>query len=126
MSRRAGEDRKRSLARLAGADGERIALIFLILKGYWPLARGYRGNGGEIDIVMRRGRSVVAIEVKRRATLTEAEAAITPGKLRRIAAGMRQFRAERRLDDRFDYRCDAVLVAPGRWPRHVVGIGELD
>jgi putative endonuclease len=126
VNRRSGEDRRRSLARLSGADGERIALLLRLLEGYWPLARGYRGHGGEIDLVMRRGRTIVAVEVKRRATFADAEAAITPDKLRRVAAGLRQFRAERRLDDRFDYRFDAVLIAPGRWPRHATNIGALD
>jgi putative endonuclease len=126
MTRRAGEDRKRSLAHLAGVDAERIAVLFLICKGYWPLARDYRGRGGEIDIVMRRGRTIIAVEVKTRATLAAAEAAVTPGKIARIAAGMRQFRAERRLDDGLTYRCDAVLIAPRRWPRHLTDVGSLD
>ncbi len=40
--RRSGEDRRRSLAALFGADAERLSLLLLILKGYWPLARRYR------------------------------------------------------------------------------------
>jgi putative endonuclease len=126
MSRRVGEDRKRTLARLAGVDAERLAVLYLVAKGYWPLARDYRGRGGEIDIVVRRGRTVVAVEVKTRPTLVAAEAAITPAKIARIAAGMRQFRAERRLGDDLDYRCDAVLIAPRHWPRHLTDIGPLD
>lgn len=126
MSRAPGEDRKRSLARLAGVDAERLALLCLLARGYWPLARDWRGRGGEIDLIMRRGRTVIAVEVKARPTFDAAEAAITPAKIARIAAAMRQFRAERRLDDRLDYRCDAVLIAPRRWPRHVRNIGALD
>jgi putative endonuclease len=126
MTRRTGEDRRRSLARLAGVDAERLALMFLIGKGYWPLARDYRGRGGEVDLIMRRGRTIVAVEVKARPTLEQAGAAITPAKLRRIAAGLAQFRAERRLDDGHVFRCDAVLVAPRRWPRHLVDVGALD
>jgi putative endonuclease len=125
MSRHAGEDRKRSLARLAGADAERLAMLWLIAKGYWPLARDYRGRGGEIDLIMRRGRTIVAVEVKARKTIAEAGAAITPAKIARIAAGVRQFRAERRLDDGLTYRCDAVLIAPRTWPRHIEDFGPL-
>ncbi len=127
MSRRgAGEDRRRSLARLAGVDAERLALLLLVAKGYWPLARDYRGHRGEIDLVMRRGRTIVAVEVKSRPTLEQAAEAVTPAKLRRIAAGLRQFRAERRLGDGNVFRSDAVLVAPRRWPRHVADVGPLD
>lgn len=125
MGRRSGEDRARSLANLFGADAERLALLFLMLKGYWPLARNYRAPGGEIDIVMRRGRVIVAVEVKARPTLEGAAEAVTPTKLRRIAIAMARFRAEKRLDDSFQIRCDAVLVAPRRWPVHVVNSGPL-
>jgi putative endonuclease len=120
-----GEDRRRSLANLRGSDAERIALLLLIAKGYWPMARRYLGHSGEIDLVMKRGRTIVAVEVKARATLAEAAAAITPAKLRRISLAMRQFRSQHRLNDAYDYRCDAVLIAPWTWPRHVVNVGEL-
>jgi putative endonuclease len=126
MKRRSGEDRRRSLARLAGADAERLAMLLLVAKGYWPMARGYRGRQGEIDLIMRRGRTIVAVEVKARATLAQAADAVTPAKIRRIAGGMRQFRAERRLDDGYVLRCDAVLIAPWRWPRHLANVGPLD
>jgi putative endonuclease len=69
---------------------------------------------------------VIAVEVKARPTLMQAAEAITPGKLRRIGAAMRQFRAERGLGDDLDFRCDAVLIAPRRWPRHVVDVGALE
>ncbi|MGL5139545.1 MAG: YraN family protein [Beijerinckiaceae bacterium] len=123
---RTGEDRARGLSRLFGADAERLAVLALRLKGYGVLARNYRGHGGEIDIVARRGRLIGAVEVKARPKLDLAFAAVTPAQIRRIGAAMRQFRAERRLDDRFTFRCDAVLVVPGRWPRHVVDVGALE
>ena len=125
MARRSGEDRARSLANLLGADAERLALLFLLFKGYWPLARRYRAPGGEIDIVMRRGRVIVAVEVKARASIALAAETINQAKLRRIGSALRSFRAERRLDDGYDFRCDAILIAPHRWPRHIVNAGTL-
>ncbi len=125
MARPSGEDRQRSLAALFGADAERLSLLLLILKGYWPLARRYRAPGGEIDLVMRRGRTIVAVEVKARPTLEEAAAAVTTAQLRRIGIALSRFRAERGLDDSYHFRCDAVLVAPRRWPRHIVDAGAL-
>ena len=119
MARQRGEDRRRSLANLAGADAERLALVLLVLKGYWPMARRYLAPMGEIDLIVRRGKTIVAVEVKARATLDSAAAAITPAKLRNIGLAMNAFRAGRQLDDSYTFRCDAVLVAPRRWPRHV-------
>jgi putative endonuclease len=125
MARRSGEDRRRSLANLAGADAERLALLLLVLKGYWPMARRYLSPMGEIDLIMRRGKTIVAVEVKARATLEAAATAVTPAKLARIGAGMNAFRTERRLDESYIFRCDAVLVAPRSWPRHLVNVGGL-
>jgi putative endonuclease len=126
MARRGGEDRKRSLAYLAGLDAERLALLLLVAKGYWPLAKRYLAPSGEIDLIVRRGRSIVAVEVKARADLDAAAASITSAKLRRIGAALAHFRTERRLDDAYHFRCDAVLVAPRRWPRHIVDVGSLE
>ncbi|MFM9976017.1 MAG: YraN family protein [Beijerinckiaceae bacterium] len=119
-----GEDRRRSLANLRGIDAERIALILLIAKGYWPMAQRYLGHSGEIDLIMKRGRVIVAVEVKARKSLEEAALTITPAKLRRIGLAMNQFRSKHRLGDEYVYRCDAVLIAPWKWPRHIVNAGE--
>jgi putative endonuclease len=100
--------------------------MMLIAKGYWPMARRYLGHSGEIDLIMKRGRVIVAVEVKARASLDEAAATITPAKLRRIGLAMRQFRSQRRLDDTYIYRCDAVLIAPWAWPKHVVDVGVIE
>ncbi|MCA3565139.1 MAG: YraN family protein [Methylocystis sp.] len=126
MTNRSGEDRKRSLAFLAGLDAERLALLVMVMKGYWPLARRYLTHAGEIDLIMQRGKTIVAVEVKARATLEAAERTFTHAKLKRIGAALAAFRAERRLDDRYVFRCDAVFIAPRRWPRHVVNAGPLE
>ncbi|MGL4637084.1 MAG: YraN family protein [Beijerinckiaceae bacterium] len=120
-----GEDRKRSVANLQGADAERVALVYLMAKGYWPMARRYLSQAGEVDLIMQRGKTVVLVEVKARSTLDAAAMSITPDKIRRLGAALNRFRAERQLDDSYTFRCDLVLVAPWKWPRHVVNAGEL-
>jgi putative endonuclease len=120
-----GENRQRSLSFLRGLDAERMALLLLIAKGYWPLAKRYLAHSGEVDLIMKRGRTIVAVEVKARKTLDAAAMTITPQKIARIARAMNQFRAERRLDDTYIFRVDAVLVAPWTWPKHVENIAGL-
>jgi putative endonuclease len=120
-----GENRGRSLAQLFGADAERLALLLLILKGYWPMARHYRSGGGEIDLIVRRGRTIVAVEVKARRTAEEAAQAIGSAQISRITRSFNSFRAERRLDDNHIFRLDAVFVSPRRWPQHVKNIADL-
>jgi putative endonuclease len=120
-----GENRERSLSYLRGLDAERIALLLLIAKGYWPMAKRYLGAAGEIDLIMKRGRTIVAVEVKARKTIQDAGVTITDAKIARIAKAMNQFRSQKRLDDSYIFRIDAVLVAPRSWPRHIENVGGL-
>jgi putative endonuclease len=118
-----GENRERSLSYLRGLDAERVALLLLIAKGYWPMAKRYLGASGEVDLIMRRGRTIVAVEVKARKTIDAAGATITPTKIARIAKAMNQFRSQKRLDDSYIFRIDAVLIAPWVWPKHIENVG---
>lgn len=107
-----------------GLDAEAWAALWLQAKGYRILARRYLRAGGEIDLVVRRGGVLVFVEVKARPSHDEALASITPGKLARISRAARAFLAGMPGGAAI-VRCDAVLVAPWRWPRHVEAIGEL-
>lgn len=49
-----------------GLFTEYIAIVLLFFKGYKILARRYKTRYGEIDILTRKGKSIVAIEVKSR------------------------------------------------------------
>ncbi|RZJ16298.1 MAG: YraN family protein [Brevundimonas sp.] len=109
-------------ARRQGHDGEWLAALWLMLKGYQVLAFRLKGRGGEVDILARRGRVLAVVEVKRRRTLDAALLAIHPEQLRRLrAAGAAVARGRRSLAG-LDVRLDMVALAPGRFPRHVRGI----
>ncbi|MGZ4809754.1 MAG: YraN family protein [Thermoanaerobaculia bacterium] len=60
------------VARL-GSAGERRAAWFYRLRGYRIIGRNVRLSAGEIDLVLRRGRTVVIAEVKTRQSLTAGE-----------------------------------------------------
>ena len=51
-----------------GADwqAERFVMCAYMLGGYWPVARRLRTKAGELDLVMRRGKTLIGIEVKYR------------------------------------------------------------
>lgn len=49
-------------------DGERRALRHYRLRGFRLLDANVRAGGYELDLVLRRGRTVVFVEVKQRAT----------------------------------------------------------
>lgn len=50
--------------RKLGRLGERIALSFLVDRGCTPITANTRADGGELDLVIRDGPKLVAVEVK--------------------------------------------------------------
>lgn len=72
--------------RRSGLESERAAESFLVLKGYFPLARNHVCRGGELDLVMRDGETIVFVEVRRRreGALVGALESITDAKRRRV------------------------------------------
>jgi putative endonuclease len=54
--------------RALGADGEAAAAAWYEANGYEVLARNWRCREGELDLVVRRARTIVFCEVKARTT----------------------------------------------------------
>ena len=111
--------RRRNEAR--GRNAETIAAWFLRAKGYRILGRRVRVHVGEIDLVARRGDTLVFVEVKARRALDSAVIALHPAALRRIEA------AARVLTPHYGRGCtttriDAVLVQPWRLPVHMIAL----
>jgi putative endonuclease len=102
-----------------GISAESRAAAFLIAKGFRILARRWRSPLGEIDIVARRRKLLVFAEVKARATLDEAAEAVNERQRRRIAAAAEIWLAANPDNMIRDVRFDAILVAPGKIPRHI-------
>lgn len=106
-------------AYLKGARGERIAAFYLGLKGYKILEKRFKTPVGEIDLIARKGKTLVAIEVKTRATLEKASLALTPLQQQRIQKALLFYLTGKTLD--LDLRFDLVLISFWRWPRHIQG-----
>jgi putative endonuclease len=102
-----------------GISAESRAAAFLIAKGFRILARRWRSPLGEIDIVARRRHLLVFAEVKARASLAEAAESVDERQRRRIAAAAEIWLAANPDKAIFDVRFDAILVAPGKIPRHI-------
>jgi putative endonuclease len=102
-----------------GLSAESRAAAYLVAKGYRILARRWKSPVGELDIVARRRRLLVFVEVKARATLDDAAEAVLPRQQQRIAAAAEAWLATYPDPKITDMRFDAILVAPGRLPRHI-------
>ncbi len=116
---------KRQAAEQRGRRAERIAALWLRLKGYRILGARVRTPAGEIDIVARRGRMLAFVEVKARDDDHDASAALEPARLRRVS------RAANLVLDRYIKGCegariDALVIARGRLPRHFEGVVDGD
>jgi putative endonuclease len=101
-----------------GHGAEWIAAGFLMLKGYQILGFRLKTRGVEIDILARRGRTAVVVEVKRRASLDAALQALDPRQLERLRAAGAALLRQRPSLAGLRLRIDAVALAPGRIPRH--------
>ena len=103
-----------------GVSAETRAAAFLMAKGYRILMKRFRTRYGEIDIVARRRNLLVFVEVKARASLDEAAYAVTPRQQARIIDAAQAWLMAHPEHADFDLRFDAMLIAPGRLPRHLL------
>jgi putative endonuclease len=121
---KAGEARTPAPERVAafqtGLSAESRCAAWLLAKGYRILARRFRSRAGEIDIIARRRGVIAFIEVKARATLDDAAYAITPQQRQRIIAAAEAWLATHPQYANDDCRFDAMLIAPGHLPRHLI------
>lgn len=122
--RSAAERRRTTYGR--GRSAELVALACLALKGYRPLARRYAAAGGEVDLIVRRGSTIAFVEVKARAAMDDAAGAIGLVKRRRFSRAVRAWLVQHPWAVRNTLRADAVFVAPGRGPLHVVSAFEIE
>lgn len=112
---------QREAAEQRGRRAETIAAWYLRLKGWRIVARRVRVRGGEVDIVARRGHTLAFVEVKWRASAAALADSIDERRLRRVAVAADQLRHRyAKADD--DVRIDVILLAPGRWPHHLVNV----
>jgi putative endonuclease len=118
--------RDRRAAERQGHRAETLAALYLQLKGYRLIARRFKTPVGEIDLVMRRGRLIVFVEVKARRTADEAILAVSPTARRRILRAADWFIASRPEAADFGVRFDVVALSPRRWPHHLRDAFSLD
>jgi putative endonuclease len=117
-------DPERQAAFRTGISAESRAAALLIAKGFRILARRWKSPVGEIDIVARRRSLLIFVEVKARNNLDEAAESVTPRQRQRIAAAAEAWLATYPDESLRDIRFDAMLVAPGKMPRHIAGAFE--
>jgi putative endonuclease len=105
-----------------GHGAEWMAALYLMLKGYQILAFRLKTKGGEIDILARKGPSLIVVEVKRRLTRDDALLAVTQDQYARLLRAGQSVQRSRPSLLRLDLRIDLLALAPMRWPHHLKGL----
>ena len=121
----AGTEKRNAAFRL-GVSAERRAALFMAAKGYRTLAKRWKTPVGEIDLVVQRGALIAFVEVKARAGLDAAAEAVLPRQKKRIIAAAEAWLAAHPEHAGYDMRFDAILVAPGKLPRHIEAAFEVE
>jgi putative endonuclease len=96
-----------------------MAAALLMAKGYRILGRRTKTPQGEIDLIAVCGRRLAFVEVKRRPTVEEAEAAIAPRQRERVRQAAMLWLGRNARYQQHDLGFDIVFILPGRWPRHL-------
>lgn len=106
-----------------GIWAEYYAAVYLCLKGYRICAMRYKTQVGEIDLVARKGKAFVFIEVKYRADITQALSAVHPKAQIRIRRAAEQYLQSKNQKESFtlkhEIRFDVIGITPKLLIRHI-------
>lgn len=108
-----------------GLRAEKIAALFLRLKGYKIIAERYRNPKGEIDILAIRGKILAVVEVKARKNIYDCNYSITSWKQQKILGALEWLVAgDSKIAGLVEkgshiIRFDAIFIIPKRLPKHL-------
>lgn len=102
-----------------GLRAEFLARLYFNLKGYRVLAERFRTPIGEIDLVVKRGRQLAFVEVKRRGTVVEGLEAVHAKNQQRVGRAAELYLQKHPEYTGYGLRFDVLVLAPYAWPRHI-------
>ncbi len=108
----------RTKAYRKGHRAEWLAALSLLLRGHRVEARRFKTPVGEIDLIARKGKLILFVEVKARATHQAALDSVTYTAQQRIAKAGNWWLSQQKDFDQLSWQFDVMTVVPWRWPRH--------
>lgn len=99
-----------------GNKGEQVACDFLLTKGFSIIGRNYRYRRAEIDIIAKKDKLLVFVEVKSRTNIQfgEPEASVSNKKASLIVAAAENYIIK--ADWLYDIRFDIISIRWGAQP----------
>jgi putative endonuclease len=93
-----------------GISGERLAVEYLISKGYRILAQNFRYLKAEVDIIAQKDNYLVAVEVKTRSSIAfgAPEEFLKPAQIQRIIKAVDYFVTSKDLN--VEVRFDIIAI----------------
>lgn len=91
-----------------GLFAEKLAIIILIFKGYKILAHRYKNYLGEIDIIAKKSKMVIFIEVKARNSFYQIEEVLSNNQIERIKNSAQHFINKNAQFDNYGFRYDLI------------------
>jgi len=110
---------RRHNAWVFGWRAETIAAWILRIKGYRILARRYKTPRGEIDIIAKRGQSLVFVEVKARARVNLDQPIVLNRQFQRIAGSAEVFINSWKGKMPKSTRFDVIVIQTKQLPKHL-------
>lgn len=108
-----------------GLMAEMRAALHLRRQGFEVLASRYKTPCGEIDLVAKKGKLLVFVEVKKRKSEQEAAEAIDSRNQKRVADAAALYLQEYPDYNDCDMRFDAIIFYGALGVRHIEGAWEL-
>lgn len=105
-----------------GLWAERVAIIFLRLKGYQIMEWRWKNHFGEIDIIARKSNIIVAIEVKARRSEILIEQVLTPNQMNRIKNSLNFYISKNKKYQNYNLRLDFISFNKFLLPKHYCNI----
>ena len=98
------------MAHFAGAAAEDLIAQDYERRGFLIERRRWRGQGGEVDLIVRDGNNLIFVEVKKSRNLHRAAESLSGRQMRRIYTSAEEFLAGEALGSMTNVRFDVALV----------------
>ena len=103
--------RQKTKAEVSGRRAEMWAALFLRLKGYSVIASRVKTPFGEMDLIARKGRTLVFVEVKYRKDRDRLDESLTPQAQKRILKAASYYVSRQPRFQSLTQRFDLILVS---------------
>lgn len=102
-----------------GKLGEQLAVDYLLLKGYEIVQRNYVFQKAEIDIIAKKAKMMICVEVKTRNSdfFGDPQEFVTKGKIKLLVKAMDAFIIENDID--LESRFDIIAILKNKKTEHL-------